>query len=759
MIPTDPRQSPPRSSGPFVPAAVLFFGALCSAIYAAWGYAHDTRQWLDAVAPRGMSLIEYHALIPQALLRRHSAGLDFAWSNLAPAGLAILLVLSLVGWVLACTALMKRLSGDLLPRSFGAGVAIVLVGLGMLCGGFVVGLHVTALCLLVVGLLLHLWYGWETWMQHRHAGMPRLRVGLPSWDRVVLGIVITPTFLYALTPAIESDGLRYHLGALSEWAKADAPVFLPHLSFASFPFLIEMLFALTTPWMLSDAIAAGIAAKLMHHLLFVLSLVILRDLAREIPAHETPQAADRCAAVASAMYALTPVAAILSGWSFIDHGIVFFFLLLIQCTHRYLHAIDLRSMLVLAAACGVAAGGLLGTKYTMLLPVGVAGLLMLLLNRAPMPRRLATVALMGAVVLLVGGPWFVKNIVQAGNPVYPARAGGLLPTPGWTEEAAELLSNQMKMKGTLALPGTEERLEIPAWQLPVALSRHWGAFEAQFPALMPILGTLAILCALVAMVAARQVPRRALLAVGIQAILFLVAWWFTYRSTRLLLPVLALAALPVGCLWATAWGQAQQSAHGPRLRQRAAILLVAGALGLHGVVGAVFTLHWWLLGQTPAPLPVALGFKAPEVYLAGSVNYYAAARDLNQRQRETGGGALLIGEHRPYYFEEDIHFADWFNPPVVIELLDRHDSPHELIEGLRSKGMRYVLINHEELGLYYRSVFVERLGPERTRRFEELLGMLESHAKALPMPTRLFLEQRADVGPRRILLYDLGPQE
>src|SRR5690606_12669016 len=100
-----------------------------------------------------------------------------------------------------------------------------------------------------------------------------------TFFQIVIAALCFVAFVYALAPATQSDGIRYHLGALSEWSKAGRISFLPHLSFASFPFLVEMHF-LPGFGLFSDPIPAGVFAKVTHWCLLVWSLRALAALTR-----------------------------------------------------------------------------------------------------------------------------------------------------------------------------------------------------------------------------------------------------------------------------------------------------------------------------------------------------------------------------------------------------------------------------------------------------------------------------------------------
>jgi hypothetical protein len=553
--------------------------------------------------------------------------------------------------------------------------------------------------------------------------------------------------------------MRYHLGALGEWWKAGGITFLPHLSFAQFPFLVEMHFFAGFPLTGGGHLLAGVFAKVIHWCFILLTLCVFPALVAQLNRGATVEQQLRITAIARCLFATLPVAAILSGWSFIDHGITFFFLVSLTLVLRMYSPETLDSAnrsTILAILAGIATGGLLGTKYTMLLTAGLFGLIVLSIktfnykqssDKKNLPAQLIKIGfIFGLAAFLTGSPWLIKNLAQTGNPIYPASVGGQLPTPGWTEEANDLLKSSMARKGVTSYENGEPYIPGLITTLP-ALSANWKQYESHYAGLLPLLGVLSLLLIIAAL--GKSGDSRECLPWVATAFLLLIsyiAWWYTYRSTRLLLPLLSVATISVASLIVlqlSGW------------LRRVGYLLLGG----HMILCLIFLFNWLLRGQFPVPLPVAVGLQDHEVYLARSLNYYAHAQEVNQRAELTGGTTLLLGEHRPYYFETPILFADWFNPPIIKQLFEQHPTNEALLNHLRGKGVEYVLFNFEELMLYYHQAFLPRLTPRERERWEALVAYFEQ-TPPLPTPIADALWQqsrRANDEPRppRLRLYQL----
>jgi hypothetical protein len=208
------------------------------------------------------------------------------------------------------------------------------------------------------------------------------------------------------------------------------------------------------------------------------------------------------------------------------------------------------------ACCGAAAS----TKYLGLLVGAVAGAAVLAVAARARSLRLAGAALGPGIALAL--PWYVRNLVVTGNPVYPLFFGGERLTAAG-EGAIDAVRHAYGTDGPLP------RLLA----LPFDLIADGDAFDRG-----RYVGHAILLLALVAL-ALR--PRRAALALWLGALAYLVVWWIGSPQARFLLPPLAVLAAPAGVVLARALA-------GPRrLRLGAAAAVAVSALAWAAAAAAL----------------------------------------------------------------------------------------------------------------------------------------------------------------------------
>jgi hypothetical protein len=242
----------------------------------------------------------------------------------------------------------------------------------------------------------------------------------PHWAvGVFVGCTLILALLAALTPPTDWDGLFYHLTwpawALDAGRIGPPPVLVPHFSF---PGLMESLF------LMAMALLDDVAAKLVHWVFaFLLGGLVYRLTKRHINA-------ELGWAAVVALYA-TPMVGVLAGWAYNDLALAFFQLAALYGVLTARSQSD-RRWLVLA---GVFAGLAMGLKYTSVVcPV----ILVLLIARDGVQQRrswrdsLGRVVLFAGVALLVASPWYVRNWIFVGNPVYPF-AYSVFGGAGWNQ--------------------------------------------------------------------------------------------------------------------------------------------------------------------------------------------------------------------------------------------------------------------------------------------------------------------------------------
>jgi hypothetical protein len=199
-----------------------------------------------------------------------------------------------------------------------------------------------------------------------------------------------------------------------------------------------------------------------------------------------------------------------------------------------------RGPLILA---GLAGGLAISVKLTMLAPVGAIAVAVILFNARQWRTRVKTTVVLGASILVTGGYWFTRNLIDTGNPTPQIGFGPLnLPVP-----------DQMPLD-------PRPRFSVAHYVLHPSVYRDWF-----FPQLENALGPLYGLILVVAFAAVLYVMfrsrNRMLQALAGAALLTAVVYLFTpltaagpegaprgfFTNTRYLMPglVLALVLVPL----------------------------------------------------------------------------------------------------------------------------------------------------------------------------------------------------------------------
>ena len=369
----------------------------------------------------------------------------------------------------------------------------------------------------------------------------------------VVGTVLVPVALNALTPPLMSDEVRYHLPYALHFVEQGRIAPDLYLRFPFFTLNVNLLYA--------AALAFGddVTPHFVHLLLGFLAGLALYALA-------APRFGRVTAFCAVLLFFVTPNFARFAATAYIDLGLAVFVTSAIACLDRA------RGRRALAVCAGMAFGAALGTKY-----LALALLPLLVAWAAFRTRSGAQVARFAVVAVLTGAPWYVYNFIWTGNPVSPF-AGEWFGTWPWT---AEDLVSQMRH---LAKRGHDlslaEILSLP-YNL---LSDSW---RFSIPPVPVVLAAGLVALALLPWWEPDMRPY------GAVVLVFVVAWFFTaayFRYLTAILPLLCLvSAWSVGWVLRPVVTVAARGATDPTVTRRRASY-VAGAIVLF-FAGHHFWLH------------------------------------------------------------------------------------------------------------------------------------------------------------------------
>jgi hypothetical protein len=583
-------------------------------------------------------------------------------------------LLTWLAMMAVATALGSRLSRRLAYRSLLERI-VFSAGLGLMC-----------MSLLTFGLgLAGLLYRWLFWLLLASGGALLWREFLAlgqafkqaTWPRprdrwsIFLSLFIAGVLLLsaaiALTPPTNWDSLLYHLVGPERYLQAHRFTidFDNYLLFA--PSFGEMLFTA------GMGLRGDVVPRLVHFGYLLLTLGALGAFAIR---HWEP----RLGLTAIALFLSFPTAVWISTRSYVDFALAFYLFAALYALLNWLSQTSPGpgqeqaetgswSWLVVA---GLFSGAAASVKYNGVVTPVILGTVLTwtLVRKQLTPRRfLLSAALVAGLTLAIAGPWYVKNLVVTGNPIYPMAWGG--------REWNEIAERWLKPPGPKA--SLLEVVILP-WRLTVLGQEGTVAYDAT---LSPLFLTLLPLLLVV--------PRKAagigvmLLAVAVGYVFWiadgLIATGGLFLNGRWLIPV----AVPLSLLCA-------YSLHGLRVWDRKILSLRRVLMMLTALTLAFVLLSQLLLTVGLNPWPYLVGQQSRDEYLNVYVSqhFHQTITYLNQSLTESDR-VLFIWEPRSYSCQVP-HRADVLldNFP---QLLARYGSPEGVLAGLQEEGFTHVLVN------------------------------------------------------------------
>jgi len=563
---------------------------------------------------------------------------------------------------LGYSSLLERL---VFSTGLGLGVfSLLTLGLGL------VGLLYRWLfwLLLIAGALL-LWREFRDLIRVlRQARPPRPQGG---WSIFLTGFVAVTLLLALVTtllPPTEWDSLVYHLVGPDRYLRAHRLTFDFDNYYLFFPSFVEMLFTA------GMALKSDVVPRLIHFGYLLLTLGI-------IGAFSIRYWKRKSGLLAVALFVSIPTAVQIATWSYVDLALTFYFFAALYALLNWL-PLELQTesdqkstdsgsngWLVLAGLFG---GAALSIKYTAvgtLLVLGAVLLWWLIRRRLTFRRFLTGGLVVAGLALIVAAPWYIKNVLVAGNPLYPLLWGGR----EWNEVATRWLlgiGQEMSLLDLLVVP----------WTLTVVGTQGTNAYDATYSPLFLVLLPLLLV-----------VRRRArglgeLLLAAVVGYLFWLASSAAAYGTfvlqgRFLLPIF----VPLSLLCA-------YGLDGLKIWDRPSFSLQR-VLKMVVVLTLVFSLlSQVLLTVSLSPWPYLAGYQSREDYMAQytSQRLQQSIAYLNENLSQDDK-VLFFWELRSYGLQTP-HRADTVLDNFA-QLWNRYGSPEGVLDGLRQDGFTHVLVN------------------------------------------------------------------
>ncbi len=501
---------------------------------------------------------------------------------------------------------------------------------------------------------------------------------------IFIAVSVLMTLGSALMPPDSGDwdGLSQHLAQAWTYANESRvrPLWYDHHS--QFPCTMQMLY---TAGELADGY---ITARLLHWLMGMLSVVWAVLIAQRFLGQG--RGGSSVGLWTAFIVVSTPIFTWLTGVAYVDLGSAFFAL---GALYFFLDWALSRT------ADGLLLAGLLlaGGMTVKMQGVALAGVIMIAaaIVTVSQRRNWRQWVLAGALVVILGGPWYLKSYLITGNPLYPF-GYQVFGGKQWTQEQADSYEHHQMAFGYGEIPDAEELKWLSFWQKrligprepykwligPVLLTiRPWDfAVDRSLKAqslLLHWIGPLYLPLILLLLVWKRP-P-----AVGLVMWVFLplwLWWFFSMQYTRYFLPSLVLLCPLAG------YSLSQLlSRSGP----------VRAAAGTVTSLWAVCALVPLLLNFVIA-WPIITGKATWEQYLNATLDVYEPSRYIARYLPEDAVVATY-GEPRYYYFERPVIWADPGHSRLFV--YETMQTPQELISRHRELGITHVLVNRAHVDL------------------------------------------------------------
>ena len=284
---------------------------------------------------------------------------------------------------------------------------------------------------------------------------PRLALALPILELFAVVLAIR-----ALAPPTANDVLAYHMQAPKQFLQFGRIVPVWDIGDANMPFTLDMLY------LLGLAFGSDELAGVLHLSLVAAVCAAIFSLGRRY-------LGERAGWIAAIAFVSTGIVLVFGTVPNVEYGLTLFDFLGVYAFLRWRESDDRRWLALSGALVGLA----LGTKYFALFTAATLGLWLLWIGLRS--RRHLGWTGAAALVLtfalpagLVASPWYLKNLLWFGNPVWPYLAPG-------PDDFNLMLTATMKYPG-----GLLGWLMLPVWLF------VWGSRE--YPMIRPPLELLAL---------------------------------------------------------------------------------------------------------------------------------------------------------------------------------------------------------------------------------------------------------------------------
>lgn len=265
-----------------------------------------------------------------------------------------------------------------------------------------------------------------------------LKMGKPEGLNLLFPLAIAVFSLFVLVSVLapslmeDWDTLAYHLAVPKQWIAAGHMFQIPSTSHSAFPEVIDDLYVWGLTW------GDQYGAKAFSLSFFLVGIIAIFGLSRK-------QYGSKAGWWAALSFASVPAVLWEAGTGYIDVGNgLYSGLGLALCALAFAKEED-RSLSILGA---ILLGFGAASKYTGLETIFIAAFLLLVMGalRKQAASGFRAAVLVALVAGVIASPWYIRNVVNTGNPVYPFKYE-TLGGKDWDQRRAEAYANEQQSFG------------------------------------------------------------------------------------------------------------------------------------------------------------------------------------------------------------------------------------------------------------------------------------------------------------------------
>ena len=467
---------------------------------------------------------------------------------------------------------------------------------------------------------------------------------------VILVISLLACMLLVLTPEIGKDALTYHSGVPKMFLEHHGIYFIPGNIFANYPFFAEMLYI----WGLS--LKGEVLNKGIH---FALALFILFSMWKFSRRYIRDNRFD---SIPLLIFFTIPSVFLNAHVAYCDLTLAFYTFVAVYAFVNWVNTKEKLSLIL----CGVFSGIAMSVKYGGLyLPLsGCLGVLWgCRQNRISNKKAVRFFSLYIFFTLIAGAPFYLKNWITTGNPLYPffyQIFGGR----GWSTTQAGYYDLFLKSLGM----GRElvDYLLLP-WNLSFYAEMDSPRFDG-------LIGPVFILVLPFA-IGMRKVAIE-IKIVLVYCLLAFSFWASSAQQIRYLIPILPFLAIMAGLTFSYY--------HKNKIIFTLLSIFIASGLAFNGY-------HIITDFRKIRPLSVLTANEDKSAFLTRMVPSYTMLRYVNTQLPENSYIFTIYMKNLTYLFNRPFYSDSMFESYTIETILNNSKTPEDVCLALKKKGFTHIL--------------------------------------------------------------------